>query len=118
MPQTFLPAGTATGNADAVRAAPIAQAYYLFADILGGVDSQPRMEAGMTTNDGLLGPTSSFGVDIGIAADGSFYARGRSSAMPDASATPNVGTLPIAGGLTRSPIFWLVVAFVAYKVLK
>src|SRR4051812_3078774 len=88
MPATLLPAGTATGNSDAVRAAPIAQAFYLFADILKGADSDLRMEPGMTTADGLLGPTASFGVDVGVDANGDLYARGRSGGTQDTRATP------------------------------
>lgn len=122
MPEMFLPAGTATGNTDAVRQGQIGPAFYLIADILTGIDGQRRMEPGMTTNDGLLGPSASFGVDIGIAADGTPYARGRSTLGQDNQATPApeagrpAGILP--AGFKLGPVGWLVLAFIAYKVLK
>ena len=122
MPTTLYPAGTATGNADAVRSAPIAQAFYLFADILKGADSDARMEPGMTTDDGLLGPSASFGVDIGIDANGDPYMRGRSTGTQDSRATPAHDAGVASDGTIRlpklSPVAWALIAFVAYKLIK
>lgn len=74
----MLPAGTATGSVDAVRAAAIVPSFFLTANVLGGTDSAARMEQGMSTsNNGLLGPSSSYSVDFGVDATGAPYVRGQ-----------------------------------------
>lgn len=116
-----LPAGTATGNADAVRQSQIAQAFFLFADVLQGVDSQPRMEQGMSPNGGPIGPNQSFGVDVGIANDGTAYVRGRSTLGQDSMATPahdaESGAPAKPAGFQMTPLLWVIAAVVAYKFL-
>jgi hypothetical protein len=121
MAETLLPAGTATGNADAVRQAPIAQAFFLFADVLRGIDAQPRMEPGMTNSNGVLGPSQTFGADVGVANDGSIYIRGRSSWGQDSMATPahdaESGTAA-KPEFKLGPLGWIVLGVIAYAVLK
>ena len=116
-----IPAGTATGNTDALRQSQIAQAFFLFADVLTGVDRDHRMEPGMS-GGGIIGPSQSFGVDVGIANDGTVYARGRSSYGQDSMATPahdaeDSGTVQ-PKPFTLGPIGWAVLAFIAYKLVK
>lgn len=111
----YLPAGTATGNDDATRQAPISQFFYLVADVLGGVDSQPRNEPGMTNGSGLAGPSATFGVDVGVGADGQVYVRGRAGpeatgqAAAAASAAKPVGERIAQGALNPLLVIGLVV---------
>ena len=120
---TTLPAGTATGNADAMRAAPIAQAFQLFADVMQGVDSQPTMEPGMVNDSGLLGPAQTFNLDVGIDANGQPYLRGRSGYGQDTQATPAHDAGAAADGSitlpTIPPLLWMAaLAFAAFHFLK
>lgn len=109
----FLPAGTATGNADAVRTAPIAAFFYGLSDVLAGVDAQPRMEPGNTNSSGLVGPQSTFGVDVGIDADGKLYMRGR--AAPTSTGTTTAAAAPPN---RVSPLLLIGLGVAAYLILK
>ena len=117
----YLPAGTATGNADAVRAAPIAQAFFLVKDIMAGIDAQPRMDPGMVSNKGLLGPTSSFGVDFGLDPNGDLYVRGRAAA--DAAPPRNTAQDGQAASSIQVPRVVMLVglalgAYLVYRLVK
>jgi len=117
---TTLPSGTATGNADAVRQGTIAPSFFLFKDILAGVDSEPRMQAGMTGSN-LLGPASSFGVDFGLDSTGDLFIRGRAAA--DDAPPRNTATDGLAATSVQVPRVLMyaglaLAAYVAYKLLK
>jgi hypothetical protein len=109
MTTAVLPAGTATGNADAVRQAPLSQFFYLVGDVMNGVDSQPRNEPGMSGGT-TVGPSSTFGVDIGVGSTGEIFVRGRagSEGAPADPAPPQASG--VAGQLTPFGLpTWLVI---------
>jgi len=109
MAETYLPAGTAVGNADAVRQGSLAQWFWAAGNILAGTDDQHVMEPG-TQYDGLLGPTPTLGADIGVGANGDIFFRGRTTAANGTTQTAAAGTV--------SPVTLLLIAAVAYFVLK
>lgn len=94
----FLPSGTATGNADAVRQGPISQFFYLVSDVLSGVDAQPRLEPGMS-GGGLIGPSATFGIDVGVGPDGQVYARGRAGSEASGPAATPAAAAPVRAGI-------------------
>jgi hypothetical protein len=111
-----LPSSTAEGNEDAVRQANANAFFFSLGSIFAGVDDALVMDPS-TKRDGLLGPTDTLGVDIGVGANGEVYLRGTAQATGpntrDAAQTVASGRI---GPL--SPMGWLVVAVVAYIVLK
>lgn len=66
-----------TTNDDAARQQVVAQAFHLFADVLAGSDSQPRVDSQTTRADGLLGPPNN-NTDVAVGANGDVFVRGRS----------------------------------------
>jgi hypothetical protein len=108
MTTAVLPAGTATGNADAVRQAPLSQFFYNIGDVMNGVDAQPRAEPGMSGGT-TVGPSSTFGLDIGVGSTGEIFVRGRAGSQ-GAPADPTVATASSPPALTPFGLpTWLVI---------
>lgn len=111
----MLPAGTATGNEDAVRQGTVSQFFYLLGDVLKGTDSQPVMDAS-TRNTGVLGPAQTLGsVDVGVGANGEVYVRGQLGGPGNGQQTAQPAAAPAA----IPPMLLLIGAAVAaYLLLK
>ena len=110
-----LPSSTAAGNEDAVRQANANAFFFSFGNILRGVDDALVMDPS-TKRDGLLGPTDTLGVDIGVGANGEVYLRGTSQASGPSTAAATTVAQGRIGPLT--PMGWLIVAAIAYVILK
>lgn len=80
-------------NDEARRQEFLSRAFYLVGDMLGGVDSQPRMEPGWTGGR-LLGPRGS-NADVGIGNGGEVFIRGQAGQIgtTDAPASSPVSAL-------------------------
>ena len=118
---SIYPAGTAN-NKEALDDGRVAQAFWLWADVLKGSDSEWRMDPANVNATGIIGPTPRFSADIGIDTDGNPYIRGQagygttSSASPahDAGQPVNATT---AAAAKVSPLVWVGLAFLAFKIL-
>lgn len=105
----YFPAGTATGNADAVRQGTVAQFFNTVGNLLAGADDQFVMEPG-TANNGLLGPTPTLGADVGVGVNGEVFIRGRT--------VDQNGNQTVQAQAVLSPVVLIGLAVVAYLLLK
>lgn len=108
-----IPYGTPAGQEEARTQSNSAAFFFSFGDILRGVDDALVMDAS-TRRDGLLGPTDTLGVDIGVGANGEVFLRG--TAQASGPSTPAATAAVQRRGLT--PAGWLVVGVVAFLLLK
>lgn len=109
----FLPAGTATGNDDAVRQGTIAQFFATAGNLLAGTDNAYTMEPG-TENNGLLGPTPTVGFDIGVGNNGDLFVRGRTNANDPSTTNSQTQQATVVG----SPLMLLLLAVGVFLILK
>jgi hypothetical protein len=105
----FTPTGTAPSPA-AAQASLFSSFFFSSPNLLSGIDASPRVPTG-TGSDGMLGPGSTLGVDVGVGNNGEVYLRGQAGAdstAQDASAISAASSsTPATGAITVSPMMLL-----------
>ena len=107
----FMPMSSAP-NEDAQRQANANAFFFTFGNILEGIDDALTMEPS-TKRNGLLGPTETLGVDIGIGSNGEVFLRGTAQASGPTAAQAAQASSPRV-----SPMVLLVLAAVAFVILN
>jgi hypothetical protein len=110
----FLPVGAVAGNEETVRASNASAFFYTFGDILRGTDDQLILD-GSTRNDGLLGPSSTLGIDVGVGTNGEVYIRG--TTINNGASTP-ASTRTVAAQPRVTPVMLLIGGLVLFVLLR